>query len=85
MVELINMIEKLKRKIGRRVQDKNLRELLKGTSSTFVIRVLGFVIGYIFVIIISRFYGPKIVGAFTLCSTVLIIFSVVGKFQISFL
>jgi O-antigen/teichoic acid export membrane protein len=74
-----NIAGKIKQRVDDRLRDKNLRELIKGTSSTFVIRVIGFIIGYIFVLIISRFYGPQIVGAFTLCSTVLIIFSVAGR------
>lgn len=73
------MIKKIKKKFGNKVKDKSLKELLVGGSNTLVLRVAGFVIGYLFVIIISRFYGSKVVGAFTLCSTVLIIFSVVGR------
>ncbi|MEP7167785.1 MAG: flippase [Bacteroidota bacterium] len=76
---IANIAGKLRHRVDGKLRDKTLRELLKGTSSTFVIRVLGFIIGYVFIIIISRFYGPKIVGAYTLCSTVLIIFSVVGR------
>src|SRR6185436_8542335 len=76
---IANIAGKIKQRVDGSLRDKTLRELLKGTSSTFVIRVVGFIIGYVFVIIISRIYGPKIVGAYTLCSTVLIIFSVVGR------
>jgi O-antigen/teichoic acid export membrane protein len=74
-----NIAGKLKQRVDGNLHDKSLRELIKGASSTFVIRVIGFIIGYVFVILISRLYGPKIVGAYTLCSTVLIIFSVVGR------
>ncbi|HKR05157.1 MAG TPA: flippase [Bacteroidia bacterium] len=76
---IANIAGKIKQRVDGRLQDKSLRELLKGTSSTFSIRVIGFIVGYIFIIIISRFYGPGIVGIFTLSSTVLIIFSVAGR------
>ncbi|MEO5570229.1 MAG: flippase [Bacteroidia bacterium] len=78
-MHITNIAGKIRHRVDGKLRDKTLRELLKGTSSTFVIRVIGFIIGYVFVIIISRFYGPKIVGAYTLCSTVLIIFSVAGR------
>lgn len=73
------MVEKIKKRLGKKLQDKSLRELIIGSSNTMVIRVLGYVIGYVFVVIIARIYGPKVVGAFTLCSTLLIVFSVVGR------
>jgi O-antigen/teichoic acid export membrane protein len=74
-----NMFEQVKRKFYSKLKDKNLRELVKGSTSTFIIRIIGYVVGYVFIFIISRFYGSKIVGVFTLCSTVLIIFSVIGR------
>jgi O-antigen/teichoic acid export membrane protein len=54
-------------------------ELLKGTSSAFAIRIIGFIVGYVFIIVISRFYGPKVVGIYTLSNTVLIITSLAGR------
>lgn len=73
------MLKKIKQDFGARFQDKSLLELIKGSANTLLLRVLGFVVGYIFIFIISRFYGSSVVGSFTLCSTVLIIFSVIGR------
>jgi O-antigen/teichoic acid export membrane protein len=76
---IANIAGKIKNQVDTRLHDRSLRELLKGTSSTFSIRIVGFIVGYAFIIIISRFYGPRVVGIFTLCNTVLIIASVAGR------
>ena len=76
---IANIAGKIRNQVDTRLHDKSLRELLKGTSSTFAIRIIGFIVGYAFIIIISRFYGPRVVGIYTICNTVLIITSVAGR------
>ncbi|RMA93317.1 flippase [Hydrogenothermus marinus] len=70
------MIAKLKDKLNK---DIHLKELLKGSSIAFVIKVLGLIAGYIFTLIITRGYGAEAMGIFALSFTVLQIASVVGR------
>lgn len=73
------MLDIFKEKLRKRIKDKGLRELLRGASSTMALRVTGFIVGYVFILIISRTYGSSVLGIYTLCSTILIIFSVAGR------
>ncbi len=70
------MLKSLKTKLGK---DKDLSELIKGSSTSFIIRIIGIISGYIFTLIIARFYGAEALGIFVLSLTVLQIFSVFGK------
>lgn len=59
--------------------DDLLLKLLKGGATTFFLRTTGFFIGYLFVILISRFYGAETLGAFSIATTVLLIFTIAGR------
>ena len=52
-------------------EDKNLIELLKGSSTTFVVRILGLLVNFLFIFIVSRFYGAKVLGIYALSLTLL--------------
>jgi predicted nucleic acid-binding protein len=41
-----------------------LKELLKGSSIAFVLRVIGIIAGYIFTLLITRGYGAEAMGVF---------------------
>ena len=60
-------------------EDKNLIELLKGSSTTFVVRILGLLVNFLFIFIVSRFYGAKVLGIYALSLTLLHIISIAGK------
>lgn len=70
------MINKLRLKIH---NDIHLAELIKGSSTALVLRVIGLGFGYIFTLIITRGYGAKAMGIFALSFTVLQISSVIGR------
>ncbi len=70
------MINKLKNKIN---SDIHLKELLKGSSIAFVLRILGIIAGYIFTLLITRGYGAEAMGVFALSFTLLQISSVIGR------
>lgn len=57
------MIQKLKQTL---VSDHNLKELLTGSSITFVLKVLGMILSYLVVILISTRYGAEGVGLYSL-------------------
>lgn len=61
------------------IKDIHLQELLKGSSVSFVFRILGIAVGYVFTLLITKNFGADTMGIFTLSFTVLGVFSVVGK------
>lgn len=73
------MIRKIARSFSTDFKDANFIEILKGSSTTFIVRLLGLVAGYAFTFIISRYYGSEVLGAHTLSITVLMMFSVLGR------
>ncbi len=58
----------------------HLRELLEGSSTAFIYKVIGLVIGYVFTLLVTRTLGADAMGVFALSVTVLNIFAVVGRF-----
>ncbi|MDY2586483.1 oligosaccharide flippase family protein [Winogradskyella aquimaris] len=56
------MIQKLKQTL---VSDHNLKELLTGSSITFVLKVFGMILSYLVVILISTRYGADGVGLYS--------------------
>lgn len=73
------MIEVLKKKVKRQFREKGFKELVFGSANTFVLRVVGMFIGYLFTYIIARFFGAKGVGVFTLSQTVLLMFTILSR------
>ncbi len=73
------MITKLIRGFKRDFTDAGFVEIVKGSTATFMLRLLGLVAGYAFTFIVSRFYGSEVLGAHTLSLTVLMLFSVLGR------
>jgi len=71
------MLDKFKKKLSR---DKHLLELLKGSSVAFIFKIVGMGLGYIFTLMIARWYGADTMGQFTLSLTLLNIFVTVGVF-----
>ncbi len=73
------MIRKIGRSFKKDFNDAGFLEIVKGSATTFAIRLLGLVAGYAFTFIISRYYGSEVLGAHTLSITVLMMFSVLGR------
>lgn len=46
------------------VTNPHKKELLKGTAETMIIKILGMIIGYIFIMILSRNYGAETIGIY---------------------
>jgi O-antigen/teichoic acid export membrane protein len=71
------MIDKLKSKLS---QDLHLSELIKGSTVSFFYKLIGMFFGYIFSIIVARWYGADTMGMYALSLTVLNIFVTIGVF-----
>jgi len=70
------MIDKIKTKLS---EDIHLKELIQGSLTFFILRILGMIVGYAFTLIVTRNLGASAWGIFALSFTVLQITSVIGK------
>lgn len=70
------MINKI---INRIVKDKNNKEVFLKSIVFFVFKVGGFFLGYLFIVLITRYFGKITYGLITLAFTVFMIFSVISK------
>ena len=61
-------------------KDKHLYELLSGATATFILKLVGLGFGYLFLWLISLYYGASTVGIFTLSFTLLQITAIIGRF-----
>jgi O-antigen/teichoic acid export membrane protein len=62
-----------------KIKDAQLRELLEGSSATFILMAAGMLLGYVFTLMLTRTYGAEGMGLLALSITVLSIVSVVGR------
>lgn len=62
-----------------KVKDDHLKELLKGSGTALMLKIIGLFFGYIFTLLIARMYGADTLGIFALSVTILTVFSVVGR------
>ncbi len=60
-------------------QDRHLRDLVRGSSLAFALRIVGMAMGYLFTLLVARTFGAGALGLFSLSITMLNIFSVVGR------
>ncbi len=70
------MIKKIKAKY---LSDKHFNELLSGSSISFIFRLIGIALSYIFTLIIARLYGAETMGIYTLSITFLGVGTLFGK------
>ena len=68
------MLDKIEKKIRKQFKDKSFSEIVRGSATSFMMRMMGLVVNYLFTFMISRFYGATILGALTISQTVLNIF-----------
>lgn len=64
------------------MKDNHFSELLKGSSIVFLLKIFGILLSYIFIYIVSIFFGAKGVGIFALSFTLLQILSIIGRFGV---
>lgn len=61
-------------------KDINVLELFSKSGSFFIIKVFGFLAGYIFTLLISRFYGAEINGLVAISFSIFLIGSLIPRF-----
>src|SRR5690606_26691389 len=61
-------------------KNDNFIELLKGSSISFSLKVVGMIFGYIVMVFITNFYGAEEWGIYSLCITILSISILIPKF-----
>ena len=69
------MIQRLKSAIG---TNKHVKEVVRGSSFTFLAKIAGTALGMVSSLIIARYYGAEVVGIVAIINTVLAIFTVFG-------
>lgn len=62
-----------------KLKDVHLRELLKGSSISMIIKVLGIAMSYIFTLMVTRNFGVEAMGIFAISLTMLNIVSIIGR------
>jgi O-antigen/teichoic acid export membrane protein len=62
-----------------KIRDAQLREILEGSSATFILMAAGMVLGYVFTLMLTRAYGAEVMGLLALSITVLSVVSVAGR------
>lgn len=73
------MLEKIEKKIRRQFKEKSFRELVTGSAASFLMRMLGLLVSYVFTLMISNFYGAAVLGAFSLSQTALGMFTIFSR------
>ncbi|MEJ2437359.1 MAG: MATE family efflux transporter [Sulfurovaceae bacterium] len=71
------MIKRFKNKLS---TDVHFSELFHGSSIAFFMHLIGLVLGYIFTLLIARWYGADTMGLYALSLTLLNIFVTIGTF-----
>jgi O-antigen/teichoic acid export membrane protein len=69
------LIKKIQNKLS---QDANLNELLSGSVVTFLLKVAGMMLGYLVMLYISRKFGAKGAGLYTLVTNLLNVIAVIA-------
>ena len=65
------------------LKDENFIELLKGSSISFILKILGMLFGYFAMLFVTNFYGAEEWGIYALCFTILSIVVLLPKFGFS--
>ena len=74
------MFDKLKNKINHLKNDFDFIELLKGSSISFFLKIMGMLFSYFVMLFVTRTYGAEEWGIYSLCFTILSISIVLPKF-----
>lgn len=62
--------------------DKNLSELIKGSSTSFFLKIFGLGVGFLLSMYITNTYGAAVFGQYVLVLLILRVFALIGKFGV---
>lgn len=71
--------EKIKNIISK-LKERDLSELLKGSSKIILFRLFGFAISYLLIFLITKNLGAEAMGTYSIVTTVLLIGSIIGNY-----
>lgn len=74
------MLKKFRQKLG---ADGHLKELLKGSLITFLLKMIGMAFAYLSIYLISRKTGSEGVGIYSIISQILLVLAVIGSWGTS--
>ena len=57
-------------------------EIITKSTSAFLFKIIGSLLGYLFLMLVTRIYGSEIWGVFALCLAILNISAIISKFGI---
>ena len=73
------MFQSISKTFSSLLQQNHLGELIRGGATTFYLRFIGYAIGLILIVFISRLYGAKVLGEYSLAITVLTLGSLLSR------
>lgn len=73
------MLNDIRVKLHSLLEQEDLKDLFKGGSSVFIIRILGLLLGYVFTLIVARTMGSEEWGEFTITFIILQLFSILTR------
>ena len=76
---ILELTHRIRSILKTKLKDVHLKELLVGSSTSFVFKVFGFATNYMFILIVTRSLGAETMGIFALSLTLVQIFSVIGR------
>ena len=57
-------------------------EIIMKSTSAFLFKIIGSLLGYLFLMLVTRNYGSEVWGVFALCLAILNISTIISKFGI---
>lgn len=76
------MIQKIRKKFNRKLQDKDFSEIFSKSVVGFLISIVGRFLGFIEQWIMTNYYGAAVFGVFRLCFSYLNLIGIFGRFGI---
>ena len=68
------------KKILLKLKDRDLSELLKGSTKIVAFRVIGYFVSYLLIYLITRNLGAEAMGTYSLVTTILLVTSILGNY-----
>ena len=78
----INLLSNIKSYLSKYIKDSHYVELLQGASSTFILKILGLLAGYIIAIFITNKFGADVFGQYVTALLIIEILSMFSRFGV---
>ena len=81
-IQTIKFLKKIKSYLSKYSDDVHFIELIKGASSTFILKILGLLVGYILAIFITNKFGAFVFGQYVTALLIVEILSIISRLGI---